>query len=514
MIFPSNQGGEQVLSARIPAEFAHFVDDPFRRKAGTLHRYFRLFIFATTILNLQGISANPQFPARAADAAEAADWETCLNLLTSSAKDLEPQADGMTALHWAAFHGNPEVARKCLAVNLPVNAVTYYQVTPLVLAAQQGHSDVIRLLIESEADIGMRTQSGASALMYASRAGHRECVRALTVTKADIDQTDKQGQTALMWAAAAGRAECVELLLRAKASAELSLSSGFSAVTLAAREGHSGTIDVFLKHGIDVNSVMQPKKSGARVPRKGTSALILAVESGHFELAMKLVNSGADPNDQRSGFAPLHVLTWVRKPNWGENAEGDPSPKGSGMMTSLQFAEAIIKAGADPNLRLSKGNGGRASLHKKGATPLLLAGKTADLPLIRLLVKHGADPTITNVSGTNALMAAAGVGVKAVGEEAGTVPEICQTIEYLIQQGLDVNTVDDNQETAIHGAAYRNFPEVIDLLAARGASAKIWDHKNKWGWTPVMIGQGHRPGSFKPSPPTVAALKQARLTSP
>ena len=98
----------------------------------------------------------------------------------------------------------------------------------------------------------------------------------------------------------------------------------------------------------------------------------------------------------------------------------------------------------------------------------------------------------------------------AVGEEAGTEPEVIEVLKYLIDQGAEVNTIDKNNETAMHGAAYRCFPKVIEFLAENGADPSHWDHKNRSGWTPVKIGQGHRPGSFKPSPPTVAALKAAK----
>lgn len=99
---------------------------------------------------------------------------------------------------------------------------------------------------------------------------------------------------------------------------------------------------------------MQPRKVTAKSPRKGTSALLLAVENGHFEVAVALLEAGADPNDQRSGFTPLHALTWVRKPNRGED-DGDPTPLGSGRLNSLQFARKLLDHGADADARLTQG---------------------------------------------------------------------------------------------------------------------------------------------------------------
>ena len=39
-------------------------------------------------------------------------------------------------------------------------------------------------------------------------------------------------------------------------------------------------------------------------------------------------------------------------------------------------------------------------------------------------------------------------------------------------------------QTAMHGAAYQNWPKLIDFLAANGADISVWNHKNAWGWTP------------------------------
>src|SRR5207245_1846628 len=105
---------------------------------------------------------------------------------------------------------------------------------------------------------------------------------------------------------------------------------------------------------------------------------------------------------------PLHVLSWVRKPNRGDDPDGQPPPTGSGKLTSLQFARQLAKLGADVNRRLEKGTSGRGKLTTTGATAFLLASKTADLPYMKLLVELGADPLLANKDGATPLMAAAG----------------------------------------------------------------------------------------------------------
>jgi uncharacterized protein len=133
---------------------------------------------------------------------------------------------------------------------------------------------------------------------------------------------------------------------------------------------------------------------------------------------------------------------------------------------------------------------------------------TADVPYMKALVKLGADPRLPNAQHCTPLMAAAGVGSLAPGEEAGTEDEAIEAVKLALELGDDVNAVDDNGETAMHGAAYKSFPRVVQLLADRGARIEVWDRKDRYGWTPLSIAEGHRPGNFKPAPETIAALQR------
>ena len=138
---------------------------------------------------------------------------------------------------------------------------------------------------------------------------------------------------------------------------------------------------------------------------------------------------------------------------------------------------------------------------------------TADVPFMKTLVKLGADPRLPNAEHCTPLMAAAGVGCLAPGEEAGTEDEAIEAVKLALELGNDVNAVDDNGETAMHGAAYKSFPRVAQLLAEKGAKIEVWNRKNKYGWTPLSIAEGHRPGNFKPSPETIAAIQRVMLAA-
>ncbi len=201
----------------------------------------------------------------------------------------------------------------------------------------------------------------------------------------------------------------------------------------------------------------------------------------------------------------------MRKPNRGDGADGNPAPRGSGNLSSLQFVRKLVAYEADVNARLERGNSGRGRLGRKGATPFLLAAKTADVALMRTLVELGADPLIPNADDCTPLMAAAVVGTVSPGEDAGTEPEVLEAVRLALELGGDVNAIDDNGETVMHGAAYKSVPKVIEFLAERGAKIEVWNRKSKWGWTPLLIAQGYRVGNFKPSSETIAAFHRVML---
>jgi len=469
-------------------------------------------VFSLTLALTTGAAGSAKAPV--ADAAEKLDRAAVRTLLKQHGDVNAPQVDGMTALHWAVYQDDLELAKLLVKGGANVKAENRYGVTPLSLACVNGNAGLVELLLAAGADPNSSLRGGETVLMTAARTGKVGPVKALLAHGAKVDAKERRGQTALMWAAAEGHAAVVELLITAGADFRTPLpDSGFSPLFFAAREGRTEVVRALLKAGADVNESMQPRKISGKGPRKGMSPLVLAVENGHFDLAVALLEAGADPNDQRSGFTALHTLTWVRKPNRGDGDDGDPAPIGSGNLSSLQLIRKLVAHGADVNARLKTGKSGKGQMTRKGATPFLLAAATADAAFMRLLVELGADPLLGNAENCTPLMAAAGVGTLAPTEEAGTEPEALEAAQLALDLGGDINAVDDNGETAMHGAAYKSFPKMVQFLAEKGAKIEIWNQTNKYGWTPLRIAEGYRVGNFKPSFETIAALHQVMLAA-
>ncbi len=320
-----------------------------------------------------------------------------------------------------------------------------------------------------------------------------------------------------MWAAAEGHVEVIEALIEAGADFKTALDSGFTPLLFAVREGRISAAKALLKAGADVNEPVRVRaaaklpEEGARPIRSGATPLLMSVSNAHFELAAQLLDAGADPNGAALGYTVLHAIVRVRNPGVGDN---DPAPEGSGTMTSLEFVKRLVAHGADVNARMTrKANLTNTRFNEIGATPFLLASITADAELMKTLADLGANPRLTNDEGTTALMAAAGVGTRSPGEDAGTEDEVLEAMDLALKLGVDLNAADKHGETAMHGAAYKNLPAAVKFLADKGAGIDVWNRKNEFGWSPLTIARGYRFGNFKPSPVTIAAIESLMLAA-
>jgi uncharacterized protein len=483
----------------------------------------RIAALALLTVGLGAASVAAQKPTLA-DAAEQRNAALVRTLLGSGGDVNAAQVDGMTALHWAVYHDDAETAALLVRSRANVNATNRYGVAPLFLACTNGNANLVKILLDAGANPNATRSGGETVLMTAARAGSVEAVRALLARGANPNARERREQTALMWAAAEGHAPVVRALVEGGADIRAALASGFTPLFFAVREGHIDVVRALLEAGVNVNETLTPKDDPSTIEvvgryddpaKRGTSPLLMAVENGHFEMAMALVEAGANPNDQRSGFTPLHAVNWVRKPDASD--AGDPPPIGSGRLTSLQFVRALVERGANVNARLDKSAPrppySATMLKSEGATPFLMAADRADVPLMRELLKLGADPSLPNVDGSTPLMAAAGLGTANPLEEAGTEAESLEAVKFLLDLGADINTVDKNGDTAMHGAAYGNFPTIVQLLADRGADVNIWKQPDTEGRTPLFIAEGFRAGRPQPSRSTIDAIQRLMVAA-
>ncbi len=433
-------------------------------------------------------------------AVKSGNVQTVRAMVKAKADANSAEPDGTTALHWAVQNGNADMVDLLIRSGAKVAAANRYGVTPLIVACTAGNAAIVERLLAAGADPNAALADGETPLMTAARTGSAETIKALVARGADVKARERRkGQTALMWAAAENNVAAIRALIEAGADInERPTGGSLTPYLFAVRAGHVDAARALIDAGVDVN---QPLTDG-------TSALVLAVMNAHYELAGALLDKGANPNADKQGWTALHQIAWSRRHNAGFNL---PGPVATGGLDSLELVRRLVQKGANVNARMTKEprDGNRNQLNRIGSTAFLMAAKSDDVPLMRALLDNGANPALTTERGTTALMAAAGVGIWAPGENPGTHEEALAAVKLALEVGGGkVNDIDQDGETALHGAVYRGGAiPVIQFLIDNGATLDV---KNKKGWTPVVVADGveYTPAVLKRYPEAAALLRK------
>ena len=432
------------------------------------------------------------------DAVEKADKSAVQALLKQKTTDVNAaRPDGSTALQWAVHRDDVDMVGMLLGAGADVKTANRYGVSALSLAAENGNAAILEKLLKAGADPNASLPGGETAMMTAARNGKADAIKTLLVHGAQVNARDERGENALMWAAARNNADAIRMLvefggdIKARTSRATGAGRGttfmspsptsFSPFLFAVRAGAVDATKALLEAGANVNDVLSD----------GESALVVAVANGHWELASFLLDKGADPNLAGAGWNALHQAIRERRPNVGF---GTPGPIPTGKLDSIEVIKKMIANGADVNARMTKNgmkDGQRNRLNRLGATPFFLAAKVTDVEAMRVLVAAGANPLTPNADGTTPLMVAAGLKIWNPGEDGGSLTgqegEVLEAVKMCVELGNDVNAVNSDGETALHGVAYRGVNVVAQYLVDKGAKL---DAKDVRGWTPLLIANG------------------------
>ena len=422
------------------------------------------------------------------DAARNTDTEALRMLLAAGAPPAAADVDGTTALHWASYRDDLDGTDLLIRAGAAVNAATDLGVTPLWLAAENGSPAMVRRLLEAGADPNRALLLGETPAMVAARSGNPDVLDQLLAAGADPEARAARGQTALMWAAARHRTAAVEVLLAhgADVHARSDVWSQVMAVPPHGRPEYNGEIP----HG-DNTALMFAAREGALAAAQrlvaagadvddadawGVSALVLASHAGHREVVEFLLAKGADPSADAAGFSALHTAV---------------------MRRDTQLVAALLTHGADPNVRLRTWTPTRRAsrdFHFSpaliGTTPFWLAARLLEPDIMRLLARHGADPSfvhhadyvpsrrgIRRQEATTALMAALGMGggrrLRAwiPDESRDREAHVLATVKLAVELGVDVNAADLVERAALDTAADWGYETVIEFLVERGAKS-------------------------------------------
>ncbi|KAH1697445.1 hypothetical protein KXX12_006513 [Aspergillus fumigatus] len=337
-------------------------------------------------------------------------------------------AQGRTALWLAAGRGQLEATRLLVAHHAKVNVRAENHTTPLHAAAKRGDEEMVELLISCGADLEARDGAMMTALHYACEEGHLGVMKLLLDNRANINVPGSDRRTPLICSAAMGRCPVAQELLKRKASAHCVDDASMTAVHWAAFNGH-----------IEIVDLLSQKKGVLTATNKlGRTALHLAAMNSRFAVIELLVRKGV-PVDARchDGLTPLHYaclansleiarLLLISSANIEAQTEINKQRPIhiAAARGSMNILNLLCDKGASLEARDAKGDRalGVASRHGHAAavqnllergcplylayetrpqedSPLCLAAMGGHLPVVSLLLQHGASVVRRDESG-------------------------------------------------------------------------------------------------------------------
>ena len=465
----------------------------------------RVFSF-TVLASILAVASVRAESSSLVDALKGRDTTAALDLVKQGTDVNTAEADGATALHWAAHFNDIAAADALLAAGAQVNIANDYGVTPLMLAAENGSADMVGRLLTAGAKTNATMPSGETALMTASRAGDVGTVSWLLSKGANPNLTEnRRGQTALIWALAESHNDVVSALIGGGADVNSKSNGGFTPVMTATRYNNLEALRLLLEQGGNLHTAS----------KDGTTALHIAAVRGHVDMAKFLLAQGADPNNASAGYTPLHYAVgkwdgvdayeYSGRARHGIHRETDAPGEwkyllGLDRAERLDLIEALFEHGADPNVVMTKEPprygfslvAGHAARHSTGGTAFLIAAMGADVELMRLLVENGANPHAVSKIGTTAIMMAAGMAWMEYETLTGEA-DYLEALQYVASLGVDLDAQNSSGDTALHGTVQQGsqpygFNKVVMALYELGADINI---KNKRGQTPLKITRGY-----------------------
>ncbi len=426
-----------------------------------------------------------------ADAAMKGDTAALQALIKQKADVNLPQADGATAIQWAAYRSDLNMADLLIAAGADVKTPNRDGATPLRLAATNGDAPMIAKLLKAGANVNETSPYGETALMFAARSGNVDAVKVLIAAKADVNAKETlRGTTPLMWAADEAHPEAIKVLLAS--GADYKAASNFDTkgnrAYLAPSVRQRAAQDVaFGKQGrrgrgpgaFQGKQGKQGKQAKQAKGKAGEDDVVAAADAAALAFSF-----GRTRDTDGGGITPLVFAT---------------------RQDCMACVRELVEAGADVN-----------QVTHYGWTPLLTATQNRHYKIGAYLLDHGADPNIKNNGGWSPLYLATDNRNIEGGDYPVRKPDMdhLEFIKLLLAKNADVNVrvcgkqstpttcVGDSTETRTNftmqwlnedgatpflRASQSSDIELMKLLLAHGADPKIYTARDV---TPLAVASG------------------------
>ena len=383
-----------------------------------------LWLCLVTVTNGQAVRSD------VADAAQRGDRAAVQKLIQAKADVNAPQVDGATALMWAVYREDLELADMLIRAGADANVTNRTGATPLMMASMYGNAAMIDRLLKAGADAKALGPNGETMVMFAARNGNPQAIRILVEGGANVNAREPlRGTTALMWAAEQKHPEAVKALLAAGADP-------------AAKSGPAGTSRNYMAGRVNTRVVDEARARRERAKEAGRTY----DEQFEWERQNRVPMLGQRGLGQALGADGQPLPQGQAQPRGGQRAGQQPPPvRGAAPAAAQAPAPAPTAAAApseaepdpDDDTVIFAGLVGSAG---GGLTPLVFAAREGDIESARALLDGGADVNQQTQYGWTPLLTAVN-------------NRNYELAKLLIERGADVNKQNNGAWTPLYLAA-------------------------------------------------------------
>ena len=336
--------------------------------------------------------------------------------------------------------GDCETVRWLIEQGVDVNYCNKNKYTAAHCAAQEGYLDILKLLHMNGGNIHQLTSNGVNCIMLSSGGtGDCDTVSWLIAQGVDVNHSDNDLFTAVHYAAHKGKLAVLKLLHANGGNFHHVAHHGYNCIMLASLgTGDCETVSWLIEQGLDVNYC----------DKDFFTAIHCAAQKGKLDLLKLLHTNGANIHQvSRNGTNSLMSASL-----------------GIGDCETVSW---LIKHGVDVNF-----------CNQKKYRAVHGAAQEGNLDVLKLLHKNGGNIHQLTSNGFNCIMLAS--------EGNGD----CETVSWLISQGVDVNHCDNYLFTAVHYAAFNGKLDLLKLLHRNGAKIDQVDRDGKSPIITASLGTG------------------------